>query len=205
MQQVTCPDLRFAFPDARPLKEWNGDTMLCDREHATGCGFISFREARTLYRVAQAFPGPWCEFGSHVGWSAAHLAAAGNQVWAVDPEYAQIASPIRSRAMQNLFRAKLLSRVRLIGKTSREFLDAPPAVKFAGVFIDGDHCHPAPLLDAQGSVELLAPRGVIVFHDTKGDPMRGVEWLRGQGFHTSVLETLNGMAVCWRGGERGEW
>lgn len=204
-------DLRPHFPDAVLLREHAGDVVLADREIAPHCGFMSMKETEILVDLATTYFGDWLEIGSHVGWSAAHIAAAHpkNTVAAVDIEYtADAKSGARHRAFDNWARCGLLGRVQGIGSTSKAFLDRVREYvdvqriqnRFAGAFIDGNHDAPEPLNDAKGVLPLMDDvMSVVVFHDYHGQPIKdAVEWVRAQGFTITIHETINGLAVCER-------
>jgi predicted O-methyltransferase YrrM len=196
---MTCPDLRPAFPHTAELLV-DGHVHLHDVDFDTECGYVSAQEARLLYAIAASrMPGRWIELGSHTGWSAAHVAAAGWYVTAVDPRFAE--PDFRRRASENLDRAGASGRVVLTASTSEERLtqSQEKRLHFSGAFVDGDHEHP--LRDAQLLLPWLSEQAVVVFHDHVGQPVRdAVAWLAEQGFHVRVYDTSREMAVCWRGG-----
>lgn len=195
--------LRDAFPDAVTLRVVNGDEVLGDRELSPGCGFCSMRETAILMETVARHPGDWLEFGSHVGWSAAHIAAAGGKwccVTACDPEYkGEGASRYYHRAFENWTRAKVEHLIYPTGFTSAEYAAFPSdGNKFSGVFIDGDHDDPNPTADAAMAHVLLETGGVIVLHDAHSDViLRAVRWLEKQGYRCTVhRDCANGIAVC---------
>jgi predicted O-methyltransferase YrrM len=163
---------------------------------------MSTREVAILSAVAASCRGVWCELGSHTGWSAAHVAAAGNVVVAVDPEFTANRAMLE-RAQGNWYRCGLRGVMIPAGVRSREYFAGSDVPNFDGIVIDGDHTAPEPLLDAQQALAALypAPRpGVIVLHDYRGQPVKdAVEWLRAQGMRVQTYDTMNGLAVCWRG------
>lgn len=195
--------LREHFPDAVVLRERDGDVVLGDREISTHCGFISFREAEILRVTAEKYRGHWLEIGSHVGWSAAHIASVGNFVMAVDPEFARD-TPIRERAAANWERAGAMDHIAMVGLTAAEFFAAlgggsVPRPGFNGVFIDGNHDAPEPLNDAINAAAALVEHGAIVMHDCLGQPVKdAVNWLGRNGFAVTIHETMQGLAVCER-------
>lgn len=76
---------------------------------------------------------------------------------------------------------------------------APHGARLSGVCIDGDHESPWPVNDARNAHEWLEMRGLVVFHDAKGQPViDGVEWLHGQGYKIKHYPTTHGVTVCWR-------
>jgi hypothetical protein len=78
------------------------DTMTHDapssRRFDPNCGFLTHDEAAILYHLGKTSRGSWIDIGSRLLWSTFHLRAAGNQVYAVDPEYKVDAFNDASRA-----------------------------------------------------------------------------------------------------------
>jgi hypothetical protein len=196
---ATVSALLQHFPDAVQLRRVGDDVCYADREIAPHCGFLSLRESAILLGVVRKHPGTWLEIGSHVGWSAAVIAAGGSPVIMVDPEFSEQAkSGVRSRAMDNLCHGGAIYWTTQFGQTSAEFFDSPRCHgDFAGVLIDGDHDSPQPMNDAKNAAKYLNPGGVIVLHDALGQPVKdGVEYLRWLGFRVEMHATMNGLAVC---------
>ena len=162
------------------------------------CGSLTHDEAAILYHIAKAARYDlWLDIGANVGWSTAHIAEAGQSIWAVDPQFLDL--EWLERFNENTY-SLWGWRMRTIWQTSRAFFPCVDAVRFGGVMIDGDHSWGEPLHDAQQAAAHLEPGGVIVFHDFIGGPVReGVLWLMDQGFHCRVYETPHMMAACWRG------
>jgi hypothetical protein len=174
-----------------------GHNVLSDREHYPDCGFWTHDEAAILYHVASAIGGDWADIGGHTGWTACHQAAAGCRVMAVDNMYAL--ESFRQRAEENILAAGLGSRIELFCGLSRQFF-ATIDKQFDGIVIDGDHEPPVPLEDACDAFRRLKARGVILFHDFIGKPVRdGVRWLLASGLRGRVYWTPHMLAVCWRG------
>lgn len=196
---LAAPDLEPCFRHvvSRPMAHSMGHNVLSDVEHYPECGFWTHDEAAILYHVASAVGGEWADIGAHTGWTACHQAAAGCRVAAVDNMYA--VESFRRRAEENIAAAGLESRIELFGAISREFFAAQTR-RFDGVVIDGDHEPPVPLEDARDALERLKPRGVILFHDFIGKPVRdGVRWLLENGLRARIYWTPHVVAVCWRG------
>lgn len=192
---MTCPDLLPAFPHTAELIV-NGHATLHDVDFDTSCGYVSIDEARILWFLALAFPGVWVEIGSHTGFSGAHIAAAGVELFALDPAYHD--SAFRARAVENWTRAGVRHRIRDIPGSSRDWLPGL-GVTIDGAFVDGDHDAPAPLLDAQLLLPHLAEHAVVVFHDAVGQPvLDAVEWLAEQGFGKLMYESMSRLAICAR-------
>jgi hypothetical protein len=161
------------------------------------CGLMCRDEAAILYNVALACGGEWCDIGAHTGWTSAHIAAAHCSVDAVDPM-------LRLQGFADRFEENMEHCWTFLdeyhGKTSEDFFAFPPAGKFAGFCVDGDHEPGKPLEDAQNAYKHLADTGVIVFHDGLGKPVReAVTWLMDQGMKARCYWTPHLVFVCWRG------
>lgn len=196
---MNLSDLLKSFTHARVLREWDGDVCYCDPDHSPHCGSLSLRESVILYNAVKFRQGIWCEIGSHVGWSAAVMSLAGSVVVMVDPEYREgNTSGVRERMLENVASAKPPCKMTGIGRTSDEFFaELPDGHRFEGFHIDGDHSSPIPLRDAENAASRLKPGGVIVMHDTRGDPVKdALNWLRADGFTVIDHPTMNGIAVC---------
>jgi predicted O-methyltransferase YrrM len=192
-------DVEPAFVHAKPMKTYRnapGHTVLCDPEIDAGCGYATHDEAALLTALAARLPGRWLEIGAHTGWTAAHLALGSPavRVVALDPAFGD--ARFLSRTRENLERALVWQQIDLVGESSVNF----PFVGFDGVFVDGEHKAPCPLLDAQIAEKALQPTGVIAFHDALGAPVQeGVEYLVKRGFKWRLYRTPQLLAVCWRG------
>jgi SAM-dependent methyltransferase len=159
------------------------------------CGLWTQDEAAILYNVAAAVRGRWLDLGCHTGWTAAHQAAAGCDVVAVDNMLPVF--PFYARFQENV----AAWDIDAFAGTTQEFFEwVSPDARFSGVVIDADHEHPWPLKDAQKAVEHLEDSGVILFHDFIGRPVRtAVEYLMSRGFNCRVYWTAHMVACCWRG------
>ncbi|MBD2552242.1 glycosyltransferase [Limnothrix sp. FACHB-708] len=169
---------------------------------ATSTGFLSRDEAVLLHNIALQFRGlPALEVGCWMGWSACHLALAGVLLDVIDPilfnpEFQQSVS-------QSLHSAGVLERVHLIPGYSPQAvrdLASTRSYPWSLIFIDGNHDHPGPLLDAQTCVEFAAPDAAIVFHDLASPEVaEGLHYLRSQGWQTMIYQTMQIMGIAWRG------
>lgn len=152
-------------------------------------GWLSQREAGTLYDLAVQANGPIIEIGSWRGRSTAALALgsmAGNKhsVYAVDPfigvppgtrhtEMGELpgwksSSPELLRA--NLDGAGVNGLVKIVAKSSMDALADVPQ-ECGMLFIDGDHSKPAVEAEIAKYVPLVKDGGYVVFHDaTDGNP-----------------------------------
>jgi SAM-dependent methyltransferase len=159
------------------------------------CGLWTQDEAAILYNIAAAVRGRWLDLGCHTGWTSAHQAAAGCEVTAVDNMLPVF--PFHERFQENVEAWD----IEAFAGTTQEFFEwVSPDARFSGVVIDADHEHPWPLKDAQKAVEHLEERGVILFHDFIGRPVRtAVEYLMSRGFNCRVYWTAHMVACCWRG------
>lgn len=190
-------DLLPFFPNAKELRRSGDDICYCDSQLYPHCGFLSLKESEILYQTAKEKPGVWCEIGSHVGWSAAVILSAGCSVVAVDMEF-DPQGPVYARFTENLDRAGYTTKVTAINKSSEDFFKLSPR-RFDGYLIDGCHNSPVPLEDTKSAANRLVEKGVIVLHDTRGQPVKdAIEWLHKNGFNVTDHETINGIAVARR-------
>jgi hypothetical protein len=68
------------------------------------------------------------------------------------------------------------------------------------IFVDGDHEGQAPLADAIVAAEYAQQDAIIVFHDVIAPPVaQALKHLRECGWNTQVYNTMQIMAVAWRG------
>lgn len=208
---LSAPDLQPAFKHAhcRPMGHSMGHDVLSDfADRPVGdsllglyknCGFWTHDEAAILFNIANQVQGDWLDIGAHTGWTAAHQAAAGCKVTAVDnmlpvPEFA-------ARFHENLTFMPGMAIKPFAGTSNEFFAQLGPSCRgFDGVVIDGDHCHPCPMQDAENARQYLTDDGVVLFHDFIGRPVReGVEYLMKAGFKCRVYWTPHMVACCWRG------
>jgi len=200
---LTAPDLApyFRLLDPPMLTPVGGHDMPSDPDFTPECGFLTHDEAAILYNIAKAWPKRWVDIGARLGWSAAHIMAAGSPATLVEPE-----------ARFDLFSSRLESNLSHFWRevawvdhhTSQiHFEDLPPIPSYVAACIDGCHDAPEPTLDAVRAIN--AGANVLVWHDFQGQPVRDAvaavldrEW--DGGWHARVYWTPNGMAVAWRDG-----
>lgn len=170
-------------------------------------GYASVEEAACLHAVASLFPGQrGLEIGSHFGWTAAHLLAAGLQLDCVDPAFAD---PDQAVAVDAALTAVAGAHpgpghYRLWAGLSPAIL---PEVRQAGsgapwsfVFIDGNHDGTAPADDARAVLPHLAPDAVVMFHDlTSPHVEAGLAVFRAAGWRTLLYNTGQILGLAWRG------
>lgn len=214
---VNPPDLLGLFPDAQAENPWNirwpylrpqvPHVWRSDRRNDTpyATGNASVEEAACLYELARQFAGKrGIEIGSHYGWTAAHLLAAGLILDCVDPEF-QRALRLR-QVSEALDKVATTGSYRLWGGFSPAALpeiraSRPDPWSFA--FIDGSHDAPGPADDARGVLPFLADDAVVVFHDmTSPDVAAGLSVFREAGFSTRLINTMQILGVAWRGDVR---
>lgn len=211
---ATPPDLLGLFPQAtaqnpwavnwpylRPHipHHWRSD-LRNDTPYITGNA--SVEEAACLYELARQFSGKrGIEIGTHYGWTAAHLLAAGLKLDCIDPE---LARDVRSRQVSDaLDKVDTTGSYRLWGgfspailKEVRESQSEP----WSFAFIDGSHDGTAPADDARGVLPFLADDAVVVFHDlTSPHVAAGLSVFRDAGFSTRLFNTMQILGVAWRG------
>lgn len=164
------------------------------------CGFWTHDEAAILYTCAMLMGGRWIDIGCHTMWTTAHIAAAGCDVLGIDP---MLPVPeFAARAAENKLGLPQENRRRInaIGATSKTAFALLGEEKASGIVVDGDHCHPCPLEDAESARKHLEETGFVLFHDFIGRPVReGVEYLMACGFKCKVYWTPHMVACCWRG------
>lgn len=209
-----CPDLMPLFPHATAQDPttvkwpylrahvphvWRSDT----RDHKPWkTGNASIEEAACLYTLAKPFAGKrGIEIGTHFGWTAAHLLAAGLRLDCIDPEFntggrvAQVSDALNKVQGGGTFR--------LHGGFSPDMVqEARQAEKapWSFAFIDGSHDGDGPRNDALAVLPHLAKDAVVVFHDlTSPYVERGLYALKMAGFDTRLYVTMQVLGVAWRG------
>jgi len=161
-------------------------------------GFWSREEARLLRDIAAQFRGHWIEIGSHTGWTAAQIVAAGATVTTIDPMFA---SPSFFQQFARNMNAEMCAgQVIPWPGQSDWYFEHWVDHRFIGGLIDGDHDHPHPLRDAINCYRQLEQRGVIVLHDFRGPgPWAAGEYLAKQGMQYKIYGSVHMVAVFWRG------
>ena len=172
-----------------------------DPDFEPECTYWTHDEAAILYNVVKQVPGLlqgkgrplWVDVGARFGWTTAHIAAAGANVIAVDPEL-RLAGAL-SRFENNTEHCWAYI-VKLVWQPEHDWA----RVLVDGVVIDGNHDSPFPLQDAIKAHGGTVDESVILFHDFWGKPIRdAVKWLRDVGYSHRVYYTPNGVCCCWRG------
>ena len=184
------------------------------------CGFLSRDEAHILYNLALQFRGRRClEIGSHVGWSTVHFALAGVHLDAVEP---QLSSDPRIllALIDSLRRAGVQKHVNLVPGFSPAAVSSlvskstlspqgqvDPALsplKWAMIFIDGNHDGEGPLEDARIAEVHAADDALIMFHDLAfPDVAKGWRYfLENQSWKTCIYNTQQIIGIAWRGNAR---
>jgi hypothetical protein len=212
---LAAPDLtlQFRYIHSRVMGHSFGHDVLSDWAdksdsdpvfglYKTGCGFWTHDEAAILYTIAHAIGGRWADIGSHTGWTAAHIAGGAVLVAMVDPLYA--VEEFRNRAVANM-RYSGGTAWYLEPKTAKTFFAGNPLLvnelgKFDGIVIDGDHEPGEPLNDAIAAAEHLKERGVILFHDFVGLPVREavLYLITEKEMNVKLYLTPHVVACCWR-------
>jgi predicted O-methyltransferase YrrM len=207
---LTAPEIQTYFHhlDCRVMGHSRGHDVLsdfADREADDpvfgiykNCGFWTHDEAAILFNIAHRVGGNWLDIGGLTGWTAAHEAAAGCRVVAVDTMYA--VPEFRARAIENLTAAGFSERVSLWAGTSDDFF-ASDSGSFDGIVIDGEHAPPFPLKDAMNAAGRISPGGVILFHDATWEAAKeGCRYLAGLGWKAKVYSTPHAVVLCHREG-----
>jgi hypothetical protein len=191
-------DLSPYFKHAQLAVRQGGETSLCDPELNTEHHYLSCKEADLLHRIATICSGDWLDIGSQTGWTAAHIAAAGSRVVALDPGYSDVS--LKARAERNLLTAKLHNNVLLLAKSGVDFLQSMPKARFPGICIGCDPETGNPLIPAPMAAAALQHDGCIFMRDYAClSTQEAVTWFRSFGFRARTWDTLHGVAVLWRG------
>jgi glycosyltransferase involved in cell wall biosynthesis/predicted O-methyltransferase YrrM len=166
-----------------------------------GTGCVNRDEAILLHNLALPFRGRrGLEIGCWIGWSAAHIAAAGVLLDVVDPA---LANPAMLETVRSSLRhAGVAEQVFLHDSASPAGIDqlARAGRRWAFIFIDGNHEAPHPLFDAATAVEFAEQDALVVFHDLASpDVAQALEYLRQRGWNTCIYSTTQIVGAAWRG------
>lgn len=215
---MSPPPLLDLFPHARPQNPWRVKWPYL-RKHIphlwrsdirnTGpvTGYASVEEAACLHALALPFAGRrGLEIGTHFGWTAAHLLAAGLELDCIDPAFADPTHDHAVRASLDAVQTRITGAggYRLWPGGSPQMVEqaraAGDGAPWSFAFIDGNHDGDAPATDARAVLPHLAPDAVVVFHDlTSPHVERGLAVFRDAGFHTTLFNTAQILGVAWRG------
>lgn len=204
---LSAPDLRPHFKLRNPPLQLAGHDAPSDPDFLPDCSYWTDDEAAILYNVAASVPpGRWVDIGARLGWTAAHVAEAGHQVWLVDPEHLQEDFFERLRQNTRRWTSQWMGGTADTSTRFFESLDSGEKwtsyfpSQFDGFIIDGCHDSPEPLNDARGALAHAKPDCIIMLHDFQGPAVRdGVRYLMDNGWHCRVYWTPNQVACCWRG------
>ena len=171
---------------------------------------MSRDEAHILYNLALQFRSLRClEIGAHVGWSTVHFALAGVQLDVIEPQLSNDPR-ILLAVIDALRRANVQKHVHLVpgyspaAVTSLVEKSSNKPLKWAMIFIDGNHEGEGPLLDAQVAERHAADDALIMFHDLAfPDVANGWRYfVDKQGWHTCFYNTQQMIGIAWRGNVR---
>lgn len=210
---MTPPNLLHLFPFAKPENPWGVTWPYLRKEvphiwrfdtRQTGytTGNASMEEAACLYTFASQFAGKrGLEIGTHYGWTAAHLLAAGLRLDCIDPEFsdhmrfADVSAPLnqvigsQGHRLWAGFSPNCLDEVR-----------HSQAEPWSFAFIDGNHDGDSPRADAAAVLPYLAPDAMVMFHDMTSPHVEGgLNVYREAGFNVGVINTMQILGVAWRG------
>jgi predicted O-methyltransferase YrrM len=208
-----APDLLPLFPHAQPSDPWSVNWPYLRKEvphiwrsdsrhRGVVTGNASVEEGHCLFQLALQFRGRrGLEIGTHYGWTAAHIVAAGVKLDCVDPA---LADPQRRKDVSDVLDAVEGSQ----GYTL--WADASPQCipgisrhgdePWSFAFIDGNHAGDAPAQDARAVLPFLAQDALVVFHDlTSPFVEAGLDVLRQAGLSTGLFETQQIIGLAWRG------
>ncbi|MBY0404242.1 MAG: class I SAM-dependent methyltransferase [Cyanobacteria bacterium] len=199
------PNMRVGHPELNPwpyLRKEIPHQWLCDPTENPQIGFVNRDEASILYNTALKFKGKAAlEIGCWLGWSACHLALGGVNLDVVDP---LLAHPhYHGLVTKSLTKAGVIQNTQLIPGTSPEWVDQLGLVqgkKWSLFFIDGDHTLPGVLKDTIACEAYAHSDALILFHDL-ASPQVGfaLDYLKARGWSTMIYQTMQIMAVAWRG------
>ncbi len=211
-----APDLAVILPDAAFPHMVRGNVADNDwrylRRHiphiwyvdarSPQMGFVSRDEAAILYNQALHFAGAAAvEIGCWRGWSSVHLALGGVMLDIIDPALADTAH--RDDVAGVMERAGVSAHVHLHPVASPDALTdvaAARATPWSLAFIDGDHEGAASSRDALAVLPHMADDCAILFHDVASpDVAAALEVLEGVGFNIRLFQTMQIMAIAWRG------
>jgi len=213
---MSPPALLDLFPDAQPQNPWAVNwpylrkhiphLWRSDRRN-TGytTGYASVEEAACLHALAQMFAGKrGLEIGTHYGWTAAHLMAAGLRLDCIDPVFTDATHAADVRRPLDAVQAKYAGTYRLWAGGSPEMVAtarvAADGASWSFAFIDGNHDGDAPANDARAVIPHLADDAVVVFHDlTSPHVERGLAACAAAGFRTCIFNTGQILGIAWRG------
>jgi predicted O-methyltransferase YrrM len=165
-------------------------------------GFLNRDEAVLLYNIAKGFAGRRAlEIGCWRGWSTCHLALGGVRLDVLDPVLAD--ADRRGEIEAALGCAGVAPSVQLHAGASPDGVAALAAAAgeyWSLVFVDGDHEPPGPERDVEACLPHVAPDAMFVFHDLASpDVAEALRRLEAKGFLVMVYQTMQIMAVAWRG------
>ena len=174
-----------------------------DQRGSRGIGNASYEEACCLFTFASQFKGKrGLEIGTHLGWTGAHLLAAGLRMDFIDPA---IGNSERALMLKEAFNAVPLAEpYSMYAQPSPQSIE-PTFLKgdsesWSFVFIDGDHDGDAPMKDAKAVLPFMAEDACVVFHDlTSPHVAAGLEVFQKAGWVIQVIQTMQIMGVASRG------
>lgn len=208
------PDLKPLFPYAAQKNPWEvgWNYLRCEAPHIWrsdsrddkpwATGNMSVEEAACLYTLAKQFSGKrGLEIGSHFGWTAAHLLAAGLTLDCIDPEFS--VPPRKQLVSEALDKVETRGRYKLWGGFSPDLVDEVSESRsgqWSFALIDGSHDADHPRLDAIAVAPHMARNSIVVFHDlTSPFVERGLYAMRRAGFKTRLFNTMQILGIAWRG------
>lgn len=207
------PKLLALFPDASVIDprrmSWKymrpevPHIFRVDRRGSPGIGNASYEEACCLYTLASQFRGKrGLEVGTHLGWTGAHLLAAGLRMDFVDPA---IANAERAKMLVTSFDA-VPNRVsyKMYAQPSPQSIE--PIFRegnselWSFAFIDGNHDGDAPMFDAKAVLPFMADDSCVMFHDlTSPHVAAGLQVFQEAGWNIEVFQTMQILGVASRG------
>ncbi len=168
-------------------------------------GFLNRDEAHLVYNNALQFRGRKAlEIGCWMGWSAAHLLAAGVVLDVIDPTLQD--SGVQQSVVQSLsavvqhYAVQASVTLHPFASPQRVADMAAQGARWSLLFIDGDHEAPGPLNDAIACEREAEPDAMVLFHDLASPEVTaGLDYFADRGWQTLVYQTMQIMGVAWRG------
>jgi predicted O-methyltransferase YrrM len=187
---VTLPRRFFAYRDARARRKRLDEAGLSDaRDIGTD---MSEEELMRLFELALAAPpgASALEIGSYLGASscylAAGLAANGGHLYCVDTWRNETMTEGERDTYDEFFAntRRFAHTITPLRTRSADLVETDIATPLSLVFVDGDHAYEAVAGDFEMAGRLLAPEGVIAFHDFAAHHFEGVSRVVGEALAT---------------------
>ena len=134
-------------------------------------GWLRYEEGKALHTLAKGKR--VLEVGSYLGLSTICLAQSAESVLSVDPHDGR-GTAIRQDTLPGFHKSLERYGVENVESIVGTAEDVPEGMAFDLIFIDGDHSYEAVARDIELALPLLAPGGLIAFHDYRSEIDPGV-------------------------------